>query len=479
LTTFKRGSEYVICLIFGGAIYLLFRRRGQFDTGVFRLLVASLGITILSELAFTFYVHAYGFSNLVGHFLKIVSFYLIYRAIIEIGLENPYRLVFRDLKLNEEALREREEQWRSLTQNSPDHIMTLDREANIIFMNHTPLDLTVEEVLGTSIYEHFPEEYRQVMKNSFERVFETREPARYDVEYKAADGTIRTFASHVGPIIGSDGEVAALTVSARDVTDRRQAEEALEQSEARYRLLSENLDREVKKKVAELKQAENMAAIGRVASTVAHEVRNPLHNIKMGVDELQKEIGDDQDKIEILGEITYGVDILNNIIVELLDYSKPVSLHRTPAPLGAIINEPVKMLSHELDKIIVHTDLDEEDREIFVDPVKFGQVLKNLISNAADAMPDGGEIRICSDFTRVDETDLVRLSISDIGIGIDEENLERIFEPFFTTKASGTGLGLSICKKILDAHDGTLGVTSKINEGTSVEITLPLATFGL
>ncbi|MBL7178271.1 MAG: PAS domain S-box protein [Desulfobacteraceae bacterium] len=105
LTPFKKISEYIISIILLGAITLLFQKRKEFDERVFRLLVAAMGITIAAELAFTFYIHAYGFSNLVGHYFKIISFYLIYKAIIETGLTRPYTLLFRNLKQSEESLR--------------------------------------------------------------------------------------------------------------------------------------------------------------------------------------------------------------------------------------------------------------------------------------------------------------------------------------------------------------------------------------
>lgn len=104
LTAFKKGSEYVICLILLGSIALLIQHSREFDRGVLRWLVASIVLTIASELAFTFYVHAYGLSNLVGHFFKILSFYFIYKALIETGLGRPYRLLFRSLKKSEESL---------------------------------------------------------------------------------------------------------------------------------------------------------------------------------------------------------------------------------------------------------------------------------------------------------------------------------------------------------------------------------------
>ncbi len=104
LTTFKKVSEYIISLILVGSMILLLRSRRQFDKGVLRLLGASIAITIGSELAFTFYVDLYGFSNLIGHLFKILSFYLIYKALIETGLRKPYHLLFRDLKQSEESL---------------------------------------------------------------------------------------------------------------------------------------------------------------------------------------------------------------------------------------------------------------------------------------------------------------------------------------------------------------------------------------
>jgi hypothetical protein len=105
LTQFKKISEYVISLILIGGILLLFQKRAKFDEKIFRLLIISIILTVCGELIFTFYASVYGFSNLIGHFFKIVSFYLIYKAIIETGLEKPYSLLFRNLKKSEEALR--------------------------------------------------------------------------------------------------------------------------------------------------------------------------------------------------------------------------------------------------------------------------------------------------------------------------------------------------------------------------------------
>ncbi len=112
LTPFKKISEYVISLILPGSIFLIYKRRREFDPGVLRMLVASVALTIGSELAFTFYISVYGFSKMAGHFLKIASFYFIYKALVEAGLQKPYDLLFRELKQNKEALEKSEERFR-------------------------------------------------------------------------------------------------------------------------------------------------------------------------------------------------------------------------------------------------------------------------------------------------------------------------------------------------------------------------------
>ncbi|RJP70323.1 MAG: PAS domain S-box protein [Candidatus Abyssobacteria bacterium SURF_17] len=255
--------------------------------------------------------------------------------------------------------------------------------------------------------------------------------------------------------------------------ERVRIQEELRDSEQRYRRLSESLEETVKKKIAELKQAESLAAIGQMVSVVAHEVRNPLQNIHAAVEALHAHAEQDKERSEILEEINYGVTILDDMVKGLSEYAKPLNLQYSMSSPGDMVQRALKMLSHELRNIIVHIQLDQEDRKLSVDAVKFVEVLVNLISNAADAMPSGGDLRIFSAFLQSDGGDSLVLSISDTGFGIEEKDFEHIFEPFFTTKARGTGLGLPICKRIIDAHNGTLKIKSIVNQGTTVEILLP------
>jgi len=142
-------------------------------------------------------------------------------------------------KAAEDAVRESEAKWRSLTENSPDHIMTLDREGRILFINHTAPGLSSEDVIGTSVYEHVPEDDRDGMRASIERVLATGKSGQYECRYLYPDGQTHRFEARVGPILDG-GRVVAMVVSSTDVTARKQAEDALRQSEENFRALAEN-----------------------------------------------------------------------------------------------------------------------------------------------------------------------------------------------------------------------------------------------
>jgi len=164
---------------------------------------------------------------------------------------------------------------------------------------------------------------------------------------------------------------------------------------------------------------------------------------------------------------------MNNIVSELLYYAKPAALELSWWPVRSIVERALGPMGYKLKNISVYVSLDEQ-AEIFVDAEKMARVLINLISNAADAMPDGGNLKISAERSETDGAAVLKLLVSDTGSGISEEILEKVHEPFFTTKTRGAGLGIPICKKLIEAHDGNLTIRSKVNEGTTAEITLPL-----
>ena len=225
LTPFKKFSEYAICLVLLGSIVTLVRRREHLDPGVLRLLIASIALTIASELAFTLYVHAYGLPNLFGHFFKIVSFYLIYKAVIETALQRPYAVLFRDLKQREEDLQESEENLRAILNSSTASVLLMDTAGTILALNKTSartLGKYADELVGSCLYDAVPPEVSKGRRVRVEEVIREGTPVRFEDQ---RDG--RWFGHSVYPVFDEDGKVTRLTIYARDITEHKNAEEEL------------------------------------------------------------------------------------------------------------------------------------------------------------------------------------------------------------------------------------------------------------
>jgi len=220
----------------------------------------------------------------------------------------------------------------------------------------------------------------------------------------------------------------------------------------------------------DLVRAEKFATVGRLASSVAHELRNPLAAIKNISYFLSKMHNFDDDKSKTMVKmLSDEVLRANKIITELLDYSRIKKLMKLEIDIVPFINKVIPEVSIPKN-IKVITQL--EDFKVMLDPDKITQVLINLITNARDAMPPNkeGQIKIITHKI----TDICQISIEDNACGMSEETLSHLFEPLFTTKLKGIGLGLPIAKEIIDAHKGKITVTSEKDIGTTFKIELPL-----
>ncbi len=376
----------------------------------------------------------------------------------------------------ERALRQSEEMYRQLVENALEGVWAIDADAKITFVNPRMAEIfgyTVEEMTGKSIFALVDEEGADIFRRNLERRKKGFKD-RYDLPFIRRDGT-RAYASVAsGPIFDEGGNYTGAITVVADISRRKRAEEGLRESEERFRRLSETLEEAVSKKVAELIQAQSLASIGQMVSVVAHEIRNPLQNIQLGVDTIRMDVADDKDKIETLEWVETSIKQLNNMVTELLDYSKPVKLEYSARSAREIVDDAVKGVAARLRNISVHMELGRESDLISVDAAKLMRVLINLLTNSVEAMPNGGDIRIHSEIAHKDEGAILKISVADTGYGIEEKILDRVQEPFFTTKRHGTGLGLAICRKIIDAHGGTLTIKSKVGEGTTVEIEIPI-----
>ena len=246
LTPFKKISEYIISIILIGAITFLFQKRKEFDERVFRLLVAAMVVTIAAELAFTFYVSAYGFSNLVGHYFKIISFYLIYKAIIETGLTKPYDLLFRNLKQSEDALRESEERFKGLMEQSPVSVQMMDPDGKTFQVNRAWEELWGVTLEDLENYNFLQDEQLKSLglmpyiEKGFSGEVSSIPPREYDAKSTLGKGVKRWVTARLFPVKDTMENIRSIVLMHEDVTARVLAEKTLRESEEKYRLLIEN-----------------------------------------------------------------------------------------------------------------------------------------------------------------------------------------------------------------------------------------------
>lgn len=248
LTPFKVVTEYVISGFFLASAFLVWIRRSHFPSNIWPLVVGSLILALAAELAFTRYVSAYGFANYVGHLLLIASGYLFYRALVAEGLQRPLDLLVHQLVQERERLAKSEERFRALAEHSPDVIDQFDRDLRYIYVNPASarlLGTAAEAIIGKTIEQTAIEEpHRSAWSANIRDVFKTGQPL--DVEgHFSSDERARYYQWRYVPEYAADGTITNVLVVGRDLTTHKQAEEALRESEARYRSLFDNMTEEL------------------------------------------------------------------------------------------------------------------------------------------------------------------------------------------------------------------------------------------
>lgn len=224
----------------------------------------------------------------------------------------------------------------------------------------------------------------------------------------------------------------------------------------------------------EMRENERLAAVGRMAAAVAHEVRNPLSSIKGLALLLKGKIsGSDNDK-EAANLLVEQVERMNRTVSELLSFARPAPLDLQKVSVAVLLRDTLRLLETDAGNQGVSTRLIVEDgiEDIAADPDRLSQVFINLLLNGMQAMPEGGELTVtaenCADGKRV------KIEVRDTGCGIPQQNLSQLFYPYFTTKAGGTGIGLAISQKIVNDHKGTIKIDSVEGDGTVVTVLLPV-----
>ena len=271
--------------------------------------------------------------------------------------------------------------------------------------------------------------------------------------------------------IKTRNEIGELASAFNQMTERRQqAEETLKEYSERLEEMVEERTKELRDAQEELVRKEGLAILGQLAGGVAHELRNPLGVISNAVYYLKTILPDaDETTKEYLEIVSSEVHHGEKIVSALLDLSRTKLAEREEVAVSDLI---VSLLEEQPppEEVKVTTQIASDLAPVFVAPLQIGQVLANLVTNAYDAMPEGGEVFIRAE----EEKNQVHLSVTDTGSGISNENMKRLFEPLFTTKARGIGLGLAVSKNLVEANGGSIEVESEEGKGSTFTLRLPI-----
>ncbi len=229
--------------------------------------------------------------------------------------------------------------------------------------------------------------------------------------------------------------------------------------------------REVKALQEQAQRAEHLASIGRMAATVAHEIRNPLSSIRGFAQYFATLFPEGKEERTYALAMIEESNRLNRVISELLNYSRPLELNLESVSIHTLFEDTIRIMGVEKQGVEIAQEIEPGLVLVQLDRERMLQVLLNLAQNSLDAMPAGGTLTLKA--TRLVAQHRIQIVVADTGLGIPASDLPRLFDPFFTTKARGTGLGLAIVRKIMDAHGGTVEVKNVEGGGTQMVLTVP------
>jgi signal transduction histidine kinase len=269
------------------------------------------------------------------------------------------------------------------------------------------------------------------------------------------------------PLRDPTGKIIASVAIIRDITERKRAEQEICR-------LNEELQKKIKELIKtqeELVRKEKLSILGQLAGIVGHELRNPLGVMNNAVYFLQTVMTDTADDTvtEYLNIIKQEINSSQQIIDDLLGFARTKTPQPRPIGILELIDGSLAKCTVP-ENISVEIDIPESIPTVNIDPFQIRQAFQNLITNAVQAMPEGGRLNIDAHLIQ----DSIEVSIKDTGVGIPPENLTKIFQPLFTTKTKGIGLGLVVCKNLVEANKGSIRVESEEGRGTVFVVVVPV-----
>jgi two-component system, sporulation sensor kinase A len=350
-----------------------------------------------------------------------------------------------NLQLKEEQLKEQKEFLRKIIDMNPSYIYAIDKEGKFTLVNETfakLLGTEPQDLLGKKMDDFH-------IESNLNRVWEEIEYMKgYPVleqEIKDHEGKIRWIETVRLPIFSPNEGTDQILFVSTDITERKQAEELLRKSE-------------------------KLAVVGELAAGVAHEIRNPLTSIKGFMHLLKKECETHKHYFEIMES---ELERINNIVNEFLMLGKPQVMNFQHKDVSVLLKDVMTLLESQaiLNNVKMISEFEPDIPLLYCDENQLKQVFINIIKNAIEAMPNGGEMKIQA---KMQENNLL-IRFIDQGCGIPKDRIAKLGEPFYSTKEKGTGLGLMVSYKIIEAHNGRINIESEVGQGTTVDIIFPIS----
>ncbi|MCD6281426.1 MAG: PAS domain S-box protein [Deltaproteobacteria bacterium] len=391
-------------------------------------------------------------------------------AVIEYEGKPATQNIIRDIterKLTERALQESEVKYRTTVEHTGTAMMIFEDDYTISLANHQAELLTGysrQEMEGKM---HWPDivfeedKERMMLYHKARRQMDKGVPSEYEFRLVDKSGRIKDVFITIGVIPGTKSSIASIM----DITQRKRMEE-------------------------ELAQAKKLAMLGEMSAHIAHEVRNPLQQIKTGVEFFSTAGEFDQRQKKILNGILSGIENLESFVTQILEWTKSGKVRLRRHSINNIINGLIFNYGDRFKAqgIKVEVNFTKDVDKITIDGIQLRHAMEDIIDNAMDAMPDGGVLKISTYYipgysfkgqTGYNEefftADALEIRIKDTGCGIPKENLGRILQPFFTTKTKGTGMGLALVQKVVSIHHGEIEAKSDGKNGAEFIIRVPIS----
>ena len=333
-------------------------------------------------------------------------------------------------------------------------LVTSDLSGEIYTFNHAAAEITghsADEMIGKTIFSLFGNIHLPIA-DSLEATDTGEQLPRFETDVLTPEGFAVRVGYNVSPLVGEDGARNGLILTFQDLTEIRTMEE-------------------------NVRRKDRLAAVGRVAAGLAHEIRNPLGAMRGAIQVLESQTPPESSQASLMEIILRESDRLNKIITNFLTYARPRVGGFSETDVREAIQDTFVLLKHSPDVKENHrieTDLPNESVFISADATQLKQIFWNLARNAIQAMPDGGALKI--KLETIPSRGRIRITFRDTGRGMSASQVEQLFEPFSNSTTGGTGLGLSIVYQIVRDHSGTINVKSRENGGTTITIELPTET---